>query len=138
MEIDFKTFIFVSGPFTCLLNYISYCPFKFMSKHLFDYLKVYTSNKNGSLRSHPDSGSCSYTLIDDHGPLRFKELQAMDDIELANVVIFGNRSFRPLQYQACKAAMENRDCFVLLPTGGGKSLCYQVTSFTLFDDGVLF
>lgn len=58
--------------------------------------------------------------------LRYEELQALDDIQLANIVIFGNKSFRPLQYQACKATMENKDCFVLMPTGGGKSICYQV------------
>ncbi|XP_020589810.1 uncharacterized protein LOC110031106 [Phalaenopsis equestris] len=58
--------------------------------------------------------------------LMFEDLKAMDQIGLANFVIFGNRTFRPLQYEACKAAMENKDCFVLMPTGGGKSLCYQL------------
>ncbi|RWW20084.1 hypothetical protein BHE74_00023046 [Ensete ventricosum] len=57
----------------------------------------------------------------------------MDDVLLANVVIFGNRTFRALQYQACKAALENKDCFVLMPTGGGKSLCYQVSCFLSSD-----
>ncbi|XP_078435713.1 RECQ helicase l1 isoform X1 [Wolffia australiana] len=58
--------------------------------------------------------------------LSYDALQGLDDIEMANVVIFGNKRFRPLQREACLAAMENTDCFVLLPTGGGKSLCYQL------------
>lgn len=56
----------------------------------------------------------------------YEELQALDDLEFANLVIFGNKAFRPLQHQACRASMEKNDCFVLMPTGGGKSLCYQV------------
>lgn len=58
--------------------------------------------------------------------LSYEQLCCLDDVNFANVVIFGNKTFRPLQYEACKAAMNNQDCFILMPTGGGKSLCYQV------------
>lgn len=54
----------------------------------------------------------------------------LDDIELANVVIFGNKTLRPLQHQACEATLSKQDSFILMPTGGGKSLCYQVTAFS--------
>ncbi|HYE97924.1 MAG TPA: ATP-dependent DNA helicase RecQ [Planctomycetota bacterium] len=38
---------------------------------------------------------------------------------------WGYESFRPLQREAMAAAVEGRDALVVLPTGGGKSLCYQ-------------
>ncbi|MSU65324.1 MAG: DNA helicase RecQ [Opitutus sp.] len=39
---------------------------------------------------------------------------------------FGYTSFRPLQREICEATLAGRDVFALLPTGGGKSLCFQL------------
>ena len=47
---------------------------------------------------------------------------------------WGYTSFRPLQREAMEAVLGGRDSLVILPTGGGKSLCFQVPA--LVGDGL--
>jgi len=47
---------------------------------------------------------------------------------------WGYSSLRPLQQEAMLAALSSRDSLVVMPTGGGKSLCYQAPA--LLGDGV--
>jgi ATP-dependent DNA helicase RecQ len=44
---------------------------------------------------------------------------------------FGFADFRPGQLRAVRAALAGRNALVVLPTGGGKSLCYQIPALVL-------
>jgi ATP-dependent DNA helicase RecQ len=44
---------------------------------------------------------------------------------------WGYESFRPLQEEIMRAVLEGKDTLALLPTGGGKSLCFQVPGLAL-------
>src|SRR5437660_11989727 len=47
---------------------------------------------------------------------------------------FGYNEFRPLQEEIVTDALAGRDVFALMPTGGGKSLCFQLPA--LLRDGL--
>ncbi len=49
----------------------------------------------------------------------------MDKIHAIIKQYWGYDTLRPLQHEAMTAAVQGRDCLAVLPTGGGKSLCYQ-------------
>ena len=40
--------------------------------------------------------------------------------------LFGKERFRPMQRELVECALEGRSCIGILPTGSGKSLCYQI------------
>ena len=51
---------------------------------------------------------------------------AASAIQDAVARVWGFSQLRPMQSAAIAAGVEGRDCLTVLPTGGGKSLCYQV------------
>ncbi|MGL4597953.1 MAG: DEAD/DEAH box helicase, partial [Bacteroidia bacterium] len=47
---------------------------------------------------------------------------------------WGYSKFRPLQESIVQAVLDGKDTLALLPTGGGKSICYQVPAMA--QDGI--
>lgn len=47
-------------------------------------------------------------------------------LHVANKEIFGNNNFREKQLDVILSVLDNKDTFVIMPTGGGKTLCYTL------------
>ncbi|KAJ8500369.1 hypothetical protein OPV22_010921 [Ensete ventricosum] len=54
------------------------------------------------------------------------EILAKEDLQKLLKHYFGYSEFRGEQLQVINAVLSGRDCFCLMPTGGGKSMCYQI------------
>ncbi|WPM84965.1 ATP-dependent DNA helicase RecQ [Apirhabdus apintestini] len=62
------------------------------------------------------------------------QAEVMNQELLARQVLqetFGYQQFRPGQETVINTVLSGRDCLVVMPTGGGKSLCYQIPALVL-------
>lgn len=66
--------------------------------------------------------------VDGHLIKTDDDMDASLDSRIADIVdhFWGIKALRPLQGDAIRAGIAQRDSLVVMPTGGGKSLCYQV------------
>jgi DNA topoisomerase-3 len=84
-----------------------------------DYVREVTSAALSLSRSDkPDPG-----LPREPGPATIEQPRDVDALLRA---VFGFSSFRPYQEAVCRASVDGSDVLLVMPTGAGKSLCYQL------------
>lgn len=89
---------------------------------LFDYSGQYHRNGTAAPAPKPPAPTASPAPAFSSAP---REGRAGDLLGLLRSA-FGFAAFRPYQEAVCRAAAEGNDLLLVMPTGAGKSLCYQL------------
>ncbi|XP_053319517.1 ATP-dependent DNA helicase Q1 [Spea bombifrons] len=87
--------------------------------------KSFLKKKIQTLSEDPDPGPSAgaESAAESWNKQDFPWSQKIEDVLQKN---FHLKTFRSLQLETINATMANRDVFLIMPTGGGKSLCYQL------------
>jgi DNA topoisomerase-3 len=83
------------------------------------------ADERGSLDAPPPSADVP-PPPSDSPPASVRAPPATRDLESLLHERFGFTSFRPFQEEVCRATTAGRDVLLVMPTGAGKSLCYQL------------
>ena len=98
-----------------------------------DIIDNFINNNNHRNNHNNESNEISYDV--EKNKIEFgKPFDWDEDVDDVNLKKFGYRTFRPNQREIINASLCDRDIFVCMPTGGGKSLTYQIPA--LVNDGV--
>jgi DNA topoisomerase-3 len=88
------------------------------------YVREVVASVRGSAPASPAKGSNRMRVATAATPAR--EAAGPDGLVSLLRERFGFASYKPYQEEACRAATVGRDVLLVMPTGAGKSLCYQL------------